>query len=217
VLFLRGAPAGESKVWDEVERVCRGEISKFWNRNKNVEGSLRMAKKGLTHLYYGSGKGKTTAALGLALRASGAGLRVVIVQFLKDRPCGELTQLALLPNITVLRGKAGKAFIRGLDEAEREATREIQNANLQRARVLVQRGQCDLLILDEALDACQLGLLDEPILADLICHKPAALELVVTGHRPVDWLIEQADYVTEMVKHKHPYDVGIKARRGIEF
>ena len=122
-----------------------------------------MAKKGLTHLYYGSGKGKTTAALGLALRASGAGLRVVIVQFLKDRPCGELTQLALLPNITVLRGKAGKAFIRGLDEAEREATREIQNANLQRARVLVQRGQCDLLILDEALDACQLGLLDEPI------------------------------------------------------
>lgn len=176
-----------------------------------------MTEKGLIHLYYGSGKGKTTAALGLALRASGAGRQVVIVQFLKKKPCGELKQLALLPNITVLRGKAREVFVRDMDEAEREATGKIQNANLRQAQNLVRKGQCDLLILDEALDACRLGLLDGLILEDLIRRKPTALELVITGHSPVDWIIDQADYVTEMMKHKHPYDAGIKAREGIEY
>lgn len=176
-----------------------------------------MSKKGLTHVYYGLGKGKTTAALGLALRASGCGMQVVIVQFLKNMPCGELSQLVLLPNITVLRGKVGKTFVCAMDEGLKKATKEIHDNNLQQAVSLAQNGQCDLLILDEALDAYQLGLLDEVIFSDLIHNKPPALELVITGHKPTDWVIEHADYVTEMVKHKHPYELGIKARRGIEF
>jgi cob(I)alamin adenosyltransferase len=173
--------------------------------------------KGLIHLYYGYGKGKTTAALGLAVRASGSGVKVVIVQFLKDSNTSELVQLKLLPNITVLRGTAAKGFARDMTPEQLNETREIQNCNLKKALELVRSGDCGLLILDEALDAWQLGLLDEAMLLELINHKPEALELVITGHRPDDRVVAAADYVTEMVKIKHPYDTGIKGRRGIEF
>lgn len=176
-----------------------------------------MNEKGLIHVYYGFGKGKTTAALGLALRVSGWGMQVVIVQFLKNTPCGELLSLAQLPNITILRGKAGKGFVEGMDVAMRKATREIHDANFAKAVDLVEKGQCDVLILDEVMDACQLGLLDEEAFAQLIHNKPRALELVITGHEPIDWVIDKADYVTEMTKVKHPYDAGIAARKGIEF
>lgn len=177
-----------------------------------------MENKGLIHLYYGNGKGKTTAALGLALRASGCGKKVVILQFLKDMKSGELCQLALLPNTTVLRGKApGHAFSFNMTDAEKAETRAIHDENLQKAITLVQAGECDLLVLDEVLDAYQLALLDEGLLRSLICDKPPALELVLTGHRPTDWVVTEADYVTEMVKIKHPYDRGIRARRGVEF
>ncbi len=176
-----------------------------------------MTDKGLIHVYYGYGKGKTTAALGLALRASGQGLKVLILQFLKDTPSGELRQLALLPNITVLRGKAGKMFVRDMDDAGKAAAKEKHDDNLRQADALVRSGDCDLLILDEALDAYQLGLLDETMFSALIVQKPTALELVITGHKPTDWVMEKADYITEMVKQKHPYNAGIKARKGIEF
>ncbi len=176
-----------------------------------------MIQKGLIHVYYGFGQGKTTAALGLALRARGQGMNVVIVQFLKNTPCGELDSLALLPNVRVLRGKAGKTFVQTIDEALRRETKEIHDANLRQAVACVEKGQCDLLILDEALDAYQFGLLDEELFAGLIRSKPTALELVITGHKPTDWILKYADYVTEMKKIKHPYDVGVKARKGIEF
>ena len=173
--------------------------------------------KGLIHLYYGYGKGKTTAALGLAVRASGCGVKVVLVQFLKESNTGELSQLKLLPSITVLRGTAAKGFVRNMTPEQLAETRRIQNSNLEAARALVDSGDCGLLILDEALDAWQLGLLDEAPFLELVNHKPESLELVITGHKPDDRIIAAADYVTEMVKIKHPYDNGITARRGIEF
>jgi cob(I)alamin adenosyltransferase len=173
--------------------------------------------KGLIHLYYGYGKGKTTAALGLALRASGCGVKVVLVQFLKDSNTGELCQLNLLPNVTVLRGTAAKVFVRDMTPEQLAETRSIQNGNLEKARALVNSGDCGLLILDEALDAWQLGLLDESSFLDLVRHKPEPLELVITGHKPDDRIIAAADYVTEMVKIKHPYDRGVPGRRGVEF
>jgi cob(I)alamin adenosyltransferase len=176
-----------------------------------------MTTKGLIHVYYGYGKGKTTAALGLALRASGQGLKVVVLQFLKNTPSGEISQLALLPNITMLRGKIGKMFTRDMDENDKNATKEKHDDNLRQAIGLVNNSQCNLLVLDEALDAYQLGLLDEMMFADLIIHKPSALELVITGHKPTGWVMDKADYITEMVKHKHPYNIGISARKGIEF
>ncbi len=176
-----------------------------------------MAKEGLIHIYYGYGKGKTTAALGLALRASGSGLSVVFVQFLKNWRSGELAQLERLPGIRVFRGAATSGFARDMTIAEQEKTRQIHNENLQKALDLVQAGQCDLLVLDEVLDAWQLDLLDSELFCNLLANKPSGLELVITGHKVDDWLKEKADYLTEMVKHKHPFDQGIKGRRGIEF
>lgn len=173
--------------------------------------------KGLIHVYYGSGKGKTTAALGLALRAAGRGEIVVIVQFLKDSDTGELNSLTCLPNITLLRGTAAKVFVQDMTAEQLEKTKTIQNKNLQKALDLVSSDTCGILILDEALDAYQLGLLDKDLLLNLVTNKPEALELVITGHKPEESIINTADYVTEMVKIKHPYDRGVLARKGIEF
>ena len=173
---------------------------------------------GFIHVYFGDGKGKTTAALGLAVRAAGCGQRVVIVQFLKDWNSGELNSLAVLPNVTVLRGKAaGSVFVFDMSEEEKAETKDIHDENLASALDLVKNGLCDLLVLDEAIDALNLGLIDTGAFEGLLDNKPDALELVITGHVRDARLIERADYVTEMVKHKHPYDHGVVARRGIEF
>ncbi|MDF3005955.1 MAG: cob(I)yrinic acid a,c-diamide adenosyltransferase [Oscillospiraceae bacterium] len=174
-------------------------------------------EKGLVHLYYGDGKGKTTAALGLALRALGCGRRVVLVQFLKNTPCGELTALACHDGMTVLRGKAGAHFTFAMTEEERTKTKEIHESNLTQAMGLAQKGQCDLLILDEVTDALQTGLLDEELLRQAVLKKADGLELVMTGHHAIGWLVQAADYVTEMKKCKHPFDRGIPAREGVEF
>lgn len=172
---------------------------------------------GLVHLYYGDGKGKTTAALGLALRALGCGRQVVLVQFLKNTPCGELTALKRHDNITVLRGKAGAHFTFTMTEEERRQTKAIHKDNFVQAMARVQSGKCDLLILDEVTDALQADLLDESLLREAVLKKPDELELVITGHQAVDWLVQAADYVTEMKKHKHPFDRGVPAREGVEF
>lgn len=174
-------------------------------------------KKGLIHVYYGYGKGKTTAALGLALRAAGSGMKVVIVQFLKDSNTSELSALRLIPNVTVLRGTAAKVFVRDMTPEQLERTRAIQNKNFKKALSIVDAGQCGLLILDEALDAYQQELLDREAFLEFVRHKPETLELVITGHKPEAPIIDCADYVTEMVKIKHPYDRGVSGRRGIEF
>jgi cob(I)alamin adenosyltransferase len=177
-----------------------------------------MFGKGLIHYYYGYGKGKTTAALGLAMRAAGCGCKVVLVHFLKDWNCGELDSFKLLPNVTVLLGKAtGSVFVRDMTDEQKAETKAIHDENLRKALELQINGQCDLLVLDEASDAYMLGVLDSGLLRDLLDNKPETMELVVTGHDPEPMLLERADYVTEMVKHKHPYDKGVESRRGIEF
>ncbi len=173
--------------------------------------------QGLIHLYYGFGKGKTTAALGLAVRAAGSGKKVVIVQFLKDTNTSELASFKHIPNVTILRGTAAKVFVRDMNPDQLADTKIMQNDNLKSALELVDSGSCDLLILDEALDAYQLGLLDKDLFLGAIFNKPEQLELVVTGHKPDQQIIDAADYVTEMTKIKHPYDKGVYARKGIEF
>jgi len=177
-----------------------------------------MNKNGLTHVYFGDGKGKTTAALGLALRAAGCGKKVVIVQFLKNWACGEHDSISQLPNITLFRGiPAGGKFIHEMSAEEVQETKASQDEGMKNALELIDAGKCDMLVLDEVIDAHRLEVLDDEMFRSLVSNKPNSLELVITGHNPDTFLLEQADYVTEMVKHKHPYDEGITARRGVEF
>lgn len=174
-----------------------------------------MENRGLTHVYYGDGKGKTTAAMGLALRALGWGRRVLVVQFLKNRPSGEVTALQRFENARVLRGQASDKFVFGMTDAEKAETAAMHNTNLKMA--MQAANEWDVLVLDEAMDACRLGVLDTALLAGLLDNKPPQLELVITGHQPEPWILEHADYITEMRKQKHPYDAGVQAREGIEY
>ena len=173
-------------------------------------------RNGLIHLYCGDGKGKTTAALGLAIRAAGSGFRVVFVQFLKSQATGELSILENIPNITVIRGKEGTGFTGSMTEEEKEKTRLLHTENLKAAIQLAVSGSCDMLILDEAAGAYGRNLIDKVLIEEFVHNKPKQLELVITGRNPAQWMIDKADYVSEIRKIKHPYDQGIPARTGIE-
>ena len=167
---------------------------------------------GLVHLYWGEGKGKTTAAMGLALRALGQGARVVIVQFLKGADTGEVPLLRQL-GAEIYRGKAGQKFVFQMDEAEKAAARAVQNANL--AAALAR--PADLLILDEACAAWQLDMVDRALLERAVRERPAGQEVVLTGRAPAPWMEELAGYSTEMRCCRHPYEKGVTARKGVEF
>ena len=171
---------------------------------------------GLIHIYTGDGKGKTTAALGLILRASGRGLKVVLGQFLKGRETGELRTLSLLPGVTVFRGKPLTKFSFQMNEQEKADVLQSHNAFIKELASYCQKENINLLVLDEAIGACGTHLLDESLLIDFLKHKPEHLEVVMTGRNPSPQLLGLADYVSEICKRKHPFDKGIPAREGIE-
>ena len=165
---------------------------------------------GLVHLYWGAGKGKTTAAMGLALRALGAGRRVAVVQFLKGRDSGEIPLLEGL-GAQVFRGKAGTKFSFQMTGAEKAETRALQTDHLRRALAL----DADLLVLDEACAAWQKDLIDRDLLRAAVLDRPEGREVVLTGREPPEWMREAADYVTEMRCHRHPFEQGVPARKGV--
>ena len=169
-------------------------------------------EKGLIHLYWGDGKGKTTAAMGLAMRALAAGRKVVIVQFLKGTESGEITLLSQL-GAQIYRGKAGQKFVFQMTEQEKQETRKIQEEHLRAAM----EQSADTLILDEACAALQLGIVDESLLQKAVYEKPQSQELVMTGRNPAKWMMEASDYCTEMHCWSHPYEKGIAARKGVEY
>ena len=175
-----------------------------------------MEQMGLLHLYYGDGKGKTTAAMGLALRALGSGKRVVIVQFLKGGRSGEIPLLEQL-GAKVYRGKAGQKFVSQMNEAEKAATRALQDANLAAAMA----EPADLLILDEAGSAWELDMVDPELLQRAVRERPAGQECVLIfsaiQFEVEGRMLDAADYVTEMKCRRHPYQKGIAARQGIEY
>lgn len=171
---------------------------------------------GLIHVYCGDGKGKTSAAIGLAVRAAGAGLKVAFIQFLKGRQSGELNSFAALPNITVIREELSTKFSFQMNEKELAETAAVHVRYLETALALARGGKCDVLILDEAMGALSTKLLDENALRRLVDEKPEHLELVLTGRNPPQWILDKADYVSEVCKIKHPFDSGIAAREGIE-
>lgn len=174
----------------------------------------------MLHIYHGDGKGKTTAAMGLALRALGRGWRVHVAQFLKDGTSGEVAPLRRL-GAEVLAVDMGGRFTFQMDEAELLAVRAGHEGNLERLRGLASdaaTGARSLVVLDEALDAIGTGTLGEDrVLAALDDLAAAGIEVVVTGRNPSDALLARADYVTEMRAAKHPYARGVGARAGVEF
>lgn len=171
---------------------------------------------GLVHIYCGDGKGKTTAAVGLTVRAQGFGLKVLFMQFLKDGNSSELNVLKKLDNVEVLGAKPIKKFTFQMSKEEIEETKEMSAKQLKEAEEKVMNGDYNLLVLDEALGSIEAGVLDEQLILDFLKNKPEKLEVVITGRIPSDNMIEAADYVSRIEKVKHPYDQGIPARKGIE-
>jgi len=174
-----------------------------------------MTDTGRIHIYYGDGKGKTTAAVGLAVRAAGSGLKVLFFQFLKDNSSNERKILEALPGVTCLPGREPVKFVSKMNGDERIEFRHYNNKALD--EIIKFCGPFDMLILDEALCALNLEVLSEEKLISFIQHKPRGLEIVMTGPRLPDNLLEMADYVTEVRKVKHQFDLGRSARKGIEF
>lgn len=171
---------------------------------------------GLIHIYCGDGKGKTTAAVGLAVRCAGRGNKVLLVQFLKSRDSGELYSLAKLPDIEVMRGKESKKFTFQMNEEEKHALLIEHNKMFEQVLAKIKNGGYSLLILDEVIGALNAKVFEMPKLIEFLRHKPENLEVVLTGRNPAPELVEIADYVSEMRKVKHPMDRGIMAREGIE-
>lgn len=180
------------------------------------EKGLVITMKGLLHIYCGDGKGKTTASLGLAMRAAGNGWRVVIAQFLKSWDTGELAMLDKL-GIRVLRVEEKFGFTWQLTEEEKARLTAAHNALFKQAMDLCGDGEKTLLVLDELCAALSCGVIDRDMALDALRSRPDKLEVVVTGRDPAPELTAMADYITEMRKLRHPMDAGIAARRGIEF
>jgi cob(I)alamin adenosyltransferase len=172
--------------------------------------------KGYVHLYTGGGKGKTTAAVGLAARFLGAGGKVLFCQFLKGRPTGEIASLERL-GAEVRRCKTGGKFYSQLNWEERQELGETHTALLASAAEAAASGEYGLLVLDEVVDAMGLEVVTEEGVLALLAGRSPGVEVVLTGHYPAPEIVAAADYYTEFVRRQHPYQKGVAARAGIEF
>lgn len=170
---------------------------------------------GRIHIYTGPGKGKTTAALGLALRAAGHGYKVKIIQFLKgNKNYGELETLEMIPQISIVQ-------VGHPEHVDKSNLRPKDFEGVKKGLTCAQKAMkdgIDLLILDELAIASDLGLIaPQEILHEIFERKPEHMELVITGRGTHPSLVKAADYVTEMLNIKHPYGEGVQARKGVEF
>ena len=169
--------------------------------------------KGYIQIYTGNGKGKTTAALGLSIRASGHKKRTYIGQFMKGQKYGELYALKDNPYIDIEQFGIGKCIRK--EEVTEQYIEKSKNA-LDKCKEIILNGSYDIVILDEINVAIWFGLINEKDVLDIIEKKPEKLELVLTGRYAPQTLIDKADLVTEMKCIKHCYDEGVYAREGIE-
>ncbi|HTZ17529.1 MAG TPA: cob(I)yrinic acid a,c-diamide adenosyltransferase [Dissulfurispiraceae bacterium] len=171
-------------------------------------------RKGYVHIYTGSGKGKTTAALGLALRSAGAGHRVFFAQFIKKTKCSEHKALERFSDLVTLR-QFGTGFIRGgkITEVQIKAAA----TGIEEARKAISSSAYDVVILDEINIAVHYGLVAAEDVLSLIEARPSHVEILLTGRYADKRLIEKADLITEMKEVRHYMNSGVKARKGIEF
>lgn len=169
----------------------------------------------MIHLYCGDGKGKTTAAMGLALRTAGRGGAVVIAQFLKGGDSGERYALTQFPQVTLLPVPDRVSFSFAMSPEERDGEQDRSLALLEQAVRTAGEADCALLLLDEVCGAVNTGLL--PVQAVLSALDTLSCEIVLTGRDPHPELARRADYITCCQKIRHPFDVGKPARPGVEF
>ncbi|MDI1496029.1 MAG: Cob(I)alamin adenosyltransferase (cobO, btuR) [Cenarchaeum symbiont of Oopsacas minuta] len=175
-------------------------------------------KKGLVIVYTGGGKGKTTAALGLALRAVGYGLKICMIQFIKGSwHYGEIDSIKrLAPEFEIIA--AGKGFVGILDDVSpHEEHEKAGQEAIMLAKKTIHSSKYDIVILDEVNYAVDMGLVSMDDVIEIISTKPPKLDLVLTGNNAKPEIIEIADLVTEMKEIKHPFKSGIKAKKGIDF
>lgn len=166
----------------------------------------------MIHIYCGDGKGKTTAAIGLAIRAAGAGLSVNFCQFMKDGTSSELLMLQGIKRINVKSVENPYGFTWKMTEAEKK---ELYKINTQALKWLMSIDEYQVVIMDEILSAYECELVDKKLLLDFLNknHK----EIILTGRNPKEEIVKIADYITEMRCIRHPYEKGTEARKGIEF
>ena len=174
-------------------------------------------ERGMIHIYCGDGKGKTTAAIGLAVRAAGSGKRVLFTRFLKNEDSGELRILDVVPEIEVIHLEKSYGFFRTLTEREQEEARQMYRDVWNCMKAKTAEGGYDMVVIDEFMAAYRYGLIGHEEAAAFLTGKPEGMEVVLTGRNPGPELTELADYVSEIRKVKHPFDQGIMARKGIEY
>lgn len=167
----------------------------------------------MIHIYTGDGKGKTTAAIGLAIRMAGYHKKVLFAQFLKGTPTGELRLLKKSQHITVIRCDKAYSFTASMTDAEKAEITKCHNNNL--SYIISHMNEFDMIVLDEIFAAYNYDLADKETIKRIV--RTYGGELVLTGRNPDEWFTNKADYVSEMKKQKHPYDKGIAAREGIEY
>ena len=171
----------------------------------------------MLHIYYGNGKGKTTAAVGLTVRAIGSGMKTAFFQFLKNGSSSEISVLKSLENNTVICCEECKKFTFAMNDIEKNEVTIRHTKMLRQAADMLISEQVQLVVLDEFIDAYNKKLIDTELADKFINEIASKGEVVLTGRNPSDKLKKYADYLTEMSAVKHPFDNDITARKGIEF
>ena len=171
----------------------------------------------MKHIYYGDGKGKTTAAIGLAVRAAGSKMKVLFVQFLKTEFSGERHILSNTENVTLTFCPLELKFTFDMDVKEKAQAAKIFKGIFDNAVTTALTEKYDMVVLDEVFEAINAHMLSESEVYEFITNAPSSMEIVMTGHNPPQKFMDCADYITEFKKIKHPYDRGITGRIGIEF
>ncbi len=170
---------------------------------------------GYVHIYCGDGKGKTSAAVGMVIRAAGRGKKIVVARFLKTDDSGEVEVLKSIPQITVLPCERVFGFVSAMDEQTRKEAAAYNQELFEKAVSLAKTA--DMVMLDEIMAAVNYGMVSEKRVEEFLRDRPGALEVVMTGRDPSKLLLSMADCVSEIKKVRHPYDRGIPARKGIEY
>ena len=171
----------------------------------------------MKHIYYGDGKGKTTAAIGLAVRAAGSKMKVLFVPFLKTEFSGERHILSHTENVTLTFCPLELKFTFDMDDKEKAQAAKIFKGIFDNAVTTALTEKYDMVVLDEVFEAINAHMLSESEVYEFITNAPSSMEIVMTGHNPPQKFMDCADYITEFKKIKHPYDRGITGRIGIEF